>query len=263
MVNGNSNLKNSDGHNNNGIQRTNELKLVVISLMTTLFVLFTIVNVYSGFMNHRTEAATAPSSSASGNTTHRSGPNSTTTNTSPSNTTAASKMKIKESTNTTLNATANATKNKSNNSTVAKNVNTNSSTSQPNSNVSKLTTTQGNVTTNANAPGSPFPLKEANSTSYFPPTNKVAIVVGAALLRDKAYQPNPVNIKAGGVVTWNNEDTVVHTVTSGTGLQDPHLGNQFDSGLLGSHFSHIFFKAGVFPYFCQIHPTMVGKVIVK
>lgn len=87
--------------------------------------------------------------------------------------------------------------------------------------------------------------------------------MGAALLRDKAYQPNPVNVKTGGVVTWNNEDTVVHTVTSGTGLNDPHLGNQFDSGLLGAHFSHIFFKPGVFPYFCQIHPTMVGKVIVK
>lgn len=142
-------------------------------------------------------------------------------------------------------------------------VKSNSSSNQPNSNESRLTTTQGNISTNANAPGSPFPPKEANSTSYFPTTNKVAIVVGAALLRDKAYQPNPVNVKTGGVITWNNEDTVVHTVTSGTGLNDPHLGNQFDSGLLGGHFSHIFFKPGVFPYFCQIHPTMVGKVIVK
>jgi plastocyanin len=141
--------------------------------------------------------------------------------------------------------------------------NSNSTINRPNSNVSRLTTTHGNITTNANAPGSPFPPKEANSTSYFPETNKVAIVVGAALLRDKAYQPNPVNVKAGGVVTWNNEDTVVHTVTSGTGLQDPKIGNQFDSGLLGGHFSHIFFKSGVFPYFCQIHPTMVGKVVVK
>ena len=263
MVDDNYNFENSGGHHNR-IQRTKEIKLLVLGLMITLFVLFTIVDVYPGFINHKTEAATAtaPTRSASGNTTHQPGPNSTATNTSASNTTPASKIKIKEKTNTTGNGTTNATKNKSND-IVAKNTNTNSSTSQPNSNVSKLTTTQGNITANANAPGSPFPPKEANSTSYFPPTNKVAIVVGAALLRDKAYQPNPVNIKAGGVVTWNNEDTVVHTVTSGTGLQDPHLGNQFDSGLLGSHFSHIFFKAGVFPYFCQIHPTMVGKVIVK
>src|SRR5215469_10296552 len=100
-------------------------------------------------------------------------------------------------------------------------IKSNSSSNQPNSNASRLTTTQGNISTNANAPGSPFPPKEANSTSYFPTTNKVAIVAGAALLRDKAYQPNPVDVKTGGTIMWNNEDTVVHTVTSATGLGDP------------------------------------------
>jgi len=129
-------------------------------------------------------------------------------------------------------------------------------------NITKMTTTQGNQTTNANA-ASPFPPNQANSSKTFPATNKVAIVLGAALLRDKAYQPNPVNVKAGGTVTWTNQDTVVHTVTSGSGLDDPSLGRDFDSGLLGKGFSHIFFKLGEFPYFCQIHPTMVGKVIVK
>ena len=129
-------------------------------------------------------------------------------------------------------------------------------------NITKLTTTQGNITTNANA-ASPFPIKEANSTKVFPPSNKVAIVLGAALKRDKAYQPNPVNVKSGGTVVWTNEDTVAHTVTSGSGFNDQNLGREFDSGFLGKSFSHIFFKPGVFPYFCEIHPTMVGKVVVK
>jgi plastocyanin len=129
-------------------------------------------------------------------------------------------------------------------------------------NVTKMTTTQGNQTTNANA-ASPFPPKQGNSTNTFPPTNKVAIVMGAALLRDKAYQPNPVNVKVAGTVTWSNEDTVVHTVTSGFGFTDPNIGRDFDSGLLGKGFSHIFFKPGEYAYFCQIHPTMVGKVVVK
>jgi plastocyanin len=129
-------------------------------------------------------------------------------------------------------------------------------------NITKLTTTQGNITTNANA-ASPFPIKEANATKVFPPSNKVAIVLGAALKRDKAYQPNPVNVKAGGPVVWTNEDTVAHTVTSGSGFNDQTLGREFDSGFLGKGFSHIFFKPGVFQYFCEIHPTMVGKVIVK
>jgi plastocyanin len=130
------------------------------------------------------------------------------------------------------------------------------------SNITKLTTTQGNVTTNANAASS-YPPKEANATKVFPPNNKVAIILGAALKRDKAYQPNPVNVKTGGTVVWANEDTVVHTVTSGSGFNDQNFGREFDSGFLGKSFSHIFFKPGVFPYFCEIHPTMVGKVIVK
>lgn len=129
-------------------------------------------------------------------------------------------------------------------------------------NITKMTTTQGNQSTNANA-ASPFPPKQGNATNTFPTTNKVAIVMGAALLRDKAYQPNPVNVKVAGTITWSNEDTVVHTVTSGSGFTDPNLGRDFDSGLLGKGFSHIFFKPGEIPYFCQIHPTMVGKVIVK
>ena len=216
--------------------------------MTAVFILFAFVYLNLEVLNNRIEAA------ALGNSTH---------------TTSASGTAIKITSNKTsvlTNKEKNASSIKNENSASITPTNSSTGTPQPNSNMSRLTrltTTQGNITTNANAPGSPFPPKEANSTSYFPTTNKVAIVVGAALLRDKAYQPNPVNVKTGGVITWNNEDTVVHTVTSGTGLNDPHLGNQFDSGLLGAHFSHIFFKPGMFPYFCQIHPTMVGEVIVK
>lgn len=129
-------------------------------------------------------------------------------------------------------------------------------------NISKMTTSQANSTTNATA-ASTYPQQQANSSKIFPETNNVAIVVGAALKRDKAYQPNPVNVKAGGTVTWTNLDTVVHTVTSGKSFNYTNFGREFDSGFLGKGFSHIFFKAGEYPYFCQIHPTMVGKVIVK
>jgi len=225
--------------NNGKIEEKTSSTIFMLSIMTSIFVLFAFVYINSGVLNNRINAANP------GNTIHPINPNDTAIKSS-SNKTAG--PMIKENTNKT---------NTKNNSI------TNSSTHEPNSNVSRLAITQGNITSNANAPGSPFPPKEANSTSYFPESNKVSIVVGAALLRDKAYQPNPVNVKAGGTVTWNNEDTVVHTVTSGTGLKDPRLGNQFDSGLLGGHFSQIFFKPGTFPYFCQIHPTMVGKVIVK
>ncbi|HZD34571.1 MAG TPA: plastocyanin/azurin family copper-binding protein [Nitrososphaeraceae archaeon] len=47
-------------------------------------------------------------------------------------------------------------------------------------------------------------------------------------------------------------------------------GQVFDSGLSGdtalmtkgTTFTHTFDTVGEFPYFCQLHPTMIGKVIV-
>ena len=96
-----------------------------------------------------------------------------------------------------------------------------------------------------------------------------SIVPGAATLADKAFSPNPINIKVGGSVTWTDKDTTAaHTVTSGTGSSDPNKGKEFDSGLstlltFGKTFSHTFKTAGEIPYFCQVHPTMVGKVVVS
>jgi plastocyanin len=104
-------------------------------------------------------------------------------------------------------------------------------------------------------------------------TVEVSIVPGAASLEDRAYSPNPINIKVGDTIVWTNNDTSdtpFHTVTSGTGPDDENKGQEFDSGLSvatalmtkGTTFTHMFDVAGEFPYFCQLHPTMIGKVIV-
>lgn len=84
----------------------------------------------------------------------------------------------------------------------------------------------------------------------------------------QAFSPNPINVKVGGTVTWTNKDTQAHTVVSGTGSTDPNKGKVFDSGLTtliqpGKSFSHTFTAAGDIPYFCEIHPNMVGKVDVS
>jgi len=113
-------------------------------------------------------------------------------------------------------------------------------------------------------------IKESKSTivpknttgSSYPSSFTVSIVKGAALKRDQAFYPNPVFANRGGVVTWFNNDTVTHTVTSGIGITDPEKGKEFDSGLLGGMYKHKFDQAGNFTYFCQVHPTMVGKVVV-
>ena len=124
----------------------------------------------------------------------------------------------------------------------------------------------------------PYALVSAQQTnsSSMTSTNStggtsVSIVPNSSTMADKAFSPNPLDAKVGDTVTWTNKDTTFHTVTSGTGPSDTTHGKAFDSGLSGptalttqgKTFSHKFMTAGEFPYFCQLHPTMVGKVIVK
>jgi plastocyanin len=99
---------------------------------------------------------------------------------------------------------------------------------------------------------------------------KVSIVPGASTLAEKGFSPNPVNIKSGDNVTWVNDDTLFHTVTYRP-FYGGATGKLFDSGLSGptalttkgTTFSHKFTEKGQYPYFCQLHPTMVGKVSVS
>jgi plastocyanin len=100
--------------------------------------------------------------------------------------------------------------------------------------------------------------------------SSVSIVSGASTMTDKAYSPNPMNVKVGDTVTWTNDDSQAHTVTSGKHSSDPDKGKVFDSSpnfnpLLAPKqtFQHKFTTAGDFPYFCQLHPTMIGKVVVS
>ena len=100
--------------------------------------------------------------------------------------------------------------------------------------------------------------------------SNVSIVEGASTMAAKGWSPNPVNVKVGDTVTWTNDDNQAHTVTSGKDSSDPDKGKVFDSSpnfnpLLAPKqtFQHKFTTAGDFPYFCQLHPTMIGKVVVS
>jgi plastocyanin len=116
-------------------------------------------------------------------------------------------------------------------------------------------------------------LAQQNLTSTQTSTagTQVSIVQGASTMADKAFSPNPVTVKVGDTITWTNNDNQFHTVTSGIGSSDPNMGKAFDSGLsgpsalttMGKIFHHQFTQAGQYPYFCQLHPMMVGKVIVS
>jgi plastocyanin len=77
-------------------------------------------------------------------------------------------------------------------------------------------------------------------------------------MKDIKFNPSTVNVKVGDTVTWTNDDTVDHDVTSDT----------FKSGSAGGlaggdTFEHKFDKAGTFKYQCTVHPGMTGEVVVK
>jgi plastocyanin len=88
------------------------------------------------------------------------------------------------------------------------------------------------------------------------------------------YLPRSLAIGVNDTVTWINQDTEAHTITSGIGggiesLVDVNKKGSptgdFNSGLFkpGQSWTHTFTKLGVYNYFCTIHPWMVGVINVK
>jgi nitrite reductase (NO-forming) len=138
----------------------------------------------------------------------------------------------------------------------------------PNGKATTTTTTgAANITKNGMAHEMEQHHQQQTPSSSAPTnTNKVSIVSGASTLGNKAFSPNLIRIKAGTTVTWTNNDNNLHTVTSGI-PNTANAGEAFDSGLTAlimptKTYSHKFTNTGESSYFCRVHPTMVGKILV-
>ena len=81
----------------------------------------------------------------------------------------------------------------------------------------------------------------------------VSIVADAG---SNSYSPNPVEVEVGETVTWVNDDSNIHTATSKDGTFNSVVVFEEQS------FSYTFGREGKYPYFCDIHPGMVGMVVV-
>lgn len=77
-------------------------------------------------------------------------------------------------------------------------------------------------------------------------------------IRDFKFVPETLSVKVGDTVTWANEDSAKHTVTSETGdeINSEELGK-------GGSFTHTFNEPGEYTYFCSLHPSMKARIIVK
>lgn len=80
------------------------------------------------------------------------------------------------------------------------------------------------------------------------------------------FWPQELQARQGDIITWTNNDTTSHTITSGLASHLSYSGKVFDSGILDPGKSY-FFKLPSGPwsayyYFCKIHPWMTGKIDV-
>jgi plastocyanin len=71
------------------------------------------------------------------------------------------------------------------------------------------------------------------------------------------FSPERLVVAPGTTVTWTNRDDIPHTVASTTrAFKSPALDTD-------DHFSFTFRDAGVYDYFCSLHPHMKGTIVVE
>ncbi|MEU9156083.1 plastocyanin/azurin family copper-binding protein [Streptomyces sp. NPDC048417] len=89
-------------------------------------------------------------------------------------------------------------------------------------------------------------------------TSTAPVARNAVAIKNFAFSPATVKVKAGTTVTWTNQDTDPHTVTSA------RTGGPLHSAALTTHasYSYRFTKPGTYAYLCTIHPFMTATVEV-
>ena len=80
------------------------------------------------------------------------------------------------------------------------------------------------------------------------------------LIQDFNFDPPHIQVTVGDTVTWTQgADGDPHTATATDDAKTFDTGTLTDEGETGDV---TFDEAGVFPYFCEIHPEMLGQVTV-
>ena len=95
----------------------------------------------------------------------------------------------------------------------------------------------------------------------------LAILEGSSIQGSPDYDPDELTVAAGSEVTVVNQDTLPHTVTSGTSPTDPNSAQLFDTSLINGGESATLslaqVSAGQYGYYCLVHPYMTGSIVVQ
>lgn len=98
----------------------------------------------------------------------------------------------------------------------------------------------------------------AGCTQYTSNPTPTPTGTNAVSIKGFAFNPSSLTVSVGTTVTWTNDDSVAHTVTSDSG-------SELTSAQIapGQSYSHTFSTAGTFSYHCAIHPSMKAQVVVQ
>ncbi|HEY9721772.1 MAG TPA: plastocyanin/azurin family copper-binding protein [Oscillatoriaceae cyanobacterium] len=79
-------------------------------------------------------------------------------------------------------------------------------------------------------------------------------------VKNMAFSPASLTVPVGSTITWDFEDSMLHTTTS-----DKGDAQQWDSGPLGpgNKYPVKFTTAGTYTYHCSLHSSMTGTIIVQ
>lgn len=79
--------------------------------------------------------------------------------------------------------------------------------------------------------------------------------VHTVIINGMTFDPAEMHLKKGDFVTWENKDIVAHNITE-------FPTNRWNSGTLANGKSWKMKVDKSFDYYCSIHPTMKGKIVV-
>ncbi|HZP96919.1 MAG TPA: cupredoxin domain-containing protein [Candidatus Limnocylindria bacterium] len=111
----------------------------------------------------------------------------------------------------------------------------------------------------ASAPAASAPAASAPAASA--PAATEAAKTAAVAIKGFAFGPASLTIAKGTKVTFTNNDTTKHTVTSGANrTKDGTFDQTLESG---SETTISFDTPGTYEYFCSFHSSMKGTIVVR
>jgi plastocyanin len=97
--------------------------------------------------------------------------------------------------------------------------------------------------------------QQNQQTTTLETTTTLPAQTASVVMQGFAFNPPTLTIKTGTTVTWTNQDSAPHKISS----------DSFNSDTLsnGDSYSNKFDTPGTYNYICAIHTSMKGQIIVE